>query len=136
MTDHDALIFANEAFYAAFREGDFATMEQIWADDEAVFCVHPGWNPLYGRDAVLGSWQRILRNSARPNIICHEQKPQIIGDVGLVICFEQIDADFLVASNMFVRSPQSNLWRLIHHHSGPAATPPEISSSDPPAAVN
>lgn len=136
MTDHDALVFANEAFYAAFRDGDMSAMEQLWATDTPVFCIHPGWNPLFGRDQVLHSWRRIMRGGSRPNVICHDPKPHIMENVGTVICFEQIGADFLVATNMFVRQSKSNIWRLFHHHAGPAASPPDIPTSDAPVSMN
>lgn len=136
MTDHDALVFANEAFYAAFRDGDMGAMDQLWAMDVAVCCVHPGWNPLFGRDAVMHSWRRILRGGARPNILCHDPRPQIIEDTGMVICFEQIGADFLVATNIYVRQPKSSIWRMFHHQSGPAATPPDINTPDTPVSMN
>lgn len=136
MTDHDALVFANEAFYAAFREGDAASMEQLWATDTAVSCIHPGWNALFGREEVLRSWRGILRGGSRPNIVCHDPRPQIVGKVGMVVCFEQIGADFLVATNLFTQQSSSHIWQLIHHQSGPAAAPPDVTSSDPPASMN
>lgn len=136
MTDHDALVFANEAFYAAFRDGDMTSMEQLWASDIPVYCVHPGWNPLFGRQDVLRSWHRILTGGARPDILCHDPQPHIIGNVGVVVCFEQIGADFLVATNMFVRQSNPNMWRMFHHHSGPAASPPDIKPPDAPTAIN
>lgn len=136
MTQLDALIFANEAFYAAFRDGDMAAMEQLWATETAVCCVHPGWNPLFGRDAVLQSWRRILRGGTRPNIICHDPKPQITDNVGMVVCFEQIGADFLVATNLYLRHPKHNIWQLFHHQSGPAAAPPDMPASDTPISMN
>ncbi|HYW59078.1 MAG TPA: nuclear transport factor 2 family protein, partial [Xanthobacteraceae bacterium] len=33
MSDSDAILAANAAYYRAFASGDFATMSSIWADD-------------------------------------------------------------------------------------------------------
>ena len=56
------------------------------------------------------------------------------GDVGIVICFEQIEDQFLIATNMFVR--EGRIWKMIHHQSGPTADVPDIESEDEPDLVN
>lgn len=66
MSDHQAILFSNEAFYQAFAERDMDAMDAIWADDDAVACIHPGWQPLEGREAVLESWRAILSNADSP----------------------------------------------------------------------
>ena len=50
--DHEAVLFANEAFYQAFAARDLAAMEEVWAHHCPVACIHPGWPPLHGRQAV------------------------------------------------------------------------------------
>ncbi len=52
MTDTDAILAANAAYYEAFVAGDFARMSAIWADED-VSCIHPGWPVLIGRKPVL-----------------------------------------------------------------------------------
>ncbi|MFX4593036.1 nuclear transport factor 2 family protein, partial [Acinetobacter baumannii] len=49
----DKVIAANAAFYAAFTTGDFDGMEQMWADDEGISCIHPGWPAIIGRATVI-----------------------------------------------------------------------------------
>src|SRR5712675_1488203 len=61
MTDSDAILAANAAYYRAFSTGDFVAMSRIWADD-GVSCVHPGWPALVGRAAILESYRDILGN--------------------------------------------------------------------------
>ncbi len=56
----DAVLFANEAFYRAFADRDIAAMEEIWASEAPVACIHPGWSPVIGRERVLASWRAIL----------------------------------------------------------------------------
>ena len=50
----DAVLFANEAFYRAFADRDIAAMEETWASEAPVACIHPGWSPVIGRERVLG----------------------------------------------------------------------------------
>ena len=52
--------FVNEAFYLAFESKDVTAMENIWADQEQMYCLHPGWHPLTGRKDIIESWTRIL----------------------------------------------------------------------------
>ena len=52
------MLRANQLLYDAFETGDIDLMNALWLDgpDAAtVTCVHPGWAPLHGRDAVLRS---------------------------------------------------------------------------------
>ena len=62
------MLFANEAFYRAFADGDLAAMDAVWASAAPVACIHPGWNLLDGREAVMASWRAILNNPKRPDI--------------------------------------------------------------------
>ncbi|MBI1263036.1 MAG: DUF4440 domain-containing protein [Rhizobiales bacterium] len=127
MTDSDrdraALLFANETFYRAFASKDVTLMSAVWADEEPVTCLHPGWPPLEGRETVLQSWHAILTNPSSPDMACMGARPGIHGDIGLVICYEQVGEDYLIATNIFARA--GNGWRLIHHQSGPTPDPDE-----------
>ena len=39
-TEKAAVAAANGAFYRAFAEGDFASMDALWAEREEVVCIH------------------------------------------------------------------------------------------------
>ena len=43
MSDRDTLLFANEAFYAAFNAADAAAMRRLWVAAGPCSCLHPGW---------------------------------------------------------------------------------------------
>ena len=43
-----ALREANRRYYAAFESLDITQMDEIWAHDDWVQCVHPGWDLLLG----------------------------------------------------------------------------------------
>ena len=123
-TEADALLAANLDFYRAFATRDMAAMEQVWARETPVLCLHPGWALLRGRDAVLESWRQILANPEAPHVVCHEDQPFLFGEVGIVTCEEVIEGGVLVseedldggslaATNMFVK--EQGFWRLVHH---------------------
>ena len=124
MSEQDAILFANEAFYLAISSRDVEAMNGLWAEGP-VACLHPGWAALLSRKEVLDSWERILSHDAAPKIICREPRVQLHGDVAVVVCYEEIDRELLVATNIFRR--EGKQWRLVHHQAGPTAAqlPPE-----------
>jgi hypothetical protein len=131
MTDETAVIAANAAFYAAFAAGDFEEIARLWADDDDISCIHPGWPAIVGREAVVGSWRDILENPNRPQIACAEPYAIIDGDSGRVLCIEFVNAAPLAASNHFRRV--NGAWRLVHHQSSPVAQMPTPANDDTPS---
>lgn len=116
-----ALEFANSTFYEAFAGASLPLMADIWAADGAVFCCHPGWQPIHGRDAVLRSWAEIFAN-AGPIALSHRILARdVIGGMGVVCCLESVSGHGFIATNLFVRD--GKLWRMVHHHAGPFAGP-------------
>ncbi len=123
MPDREALLFANEAFYLAFADRDMAAMEDAWSATASVACIHPGWGVLTGRDEVLESWAAIIANPDSPDIRVHAPEPHLYGDVGFVVCYEEIAGQYLIATNIFVRD--GSVWHMVHHQAGPTAAVPD-----------
>jgi len=121
--DRDAILFANEAFYRAFADRDYAAMEGLWARNLPVVCVHPGSAPLAGREDVMASWQAILGSDMSPAITCHGPAVYQYGPAAAVVCFEAIAENYLVATNLFVR--QNGRWWMVHHQAGPTNDAPQ-----------
>ena len=116
--DQDVLA-ANASFYAAFAAKDLEAMDRLWAQRVPVTCIHPGWNVLAGREAVMASWRAILSNPEQPRIVGGGASVQLLGDVAIVTCRELVAGNPLAATNVFVR--EDGAWRLLHHHAGPVA---------------
>src|SRR3954463_4406971 len=131
MTREREVIAANAAFYAAFSTGDFAGMERMWADDDAISCIHPGWPAIVGRATVIGSWRDILQNPERPQVACAEPQAIVDGDSARVLCIEIVDGTALAAANHFRRVGDG--WRLVHHQSSPIAQIVEQAEEDSPS---
>jgi len=120
---------ANSAFYRAFAERDLAAMDDLWARESPVACVHPGWDALRGREAVMESWSGILGGDA-PRIACIAASAHVLGPAAFVVCGERIPGGpVLVATNVFVRERRG--WKLCHHQAGMVARP---SAEPPPGA--
>lgn len=130
MSDRDAVLFANEAFYQAFASRDLDAMADVWAHERPVACLHPGWPPMHGRDQVMASWRAILGHENAPRIVCRDARVNLQGDVAVVICFEELDGQYLIATNLFVR--EGGPWRIVHHHAGPTTGEPDAEEEGEP----
>lgn len=126
MSDEVAVLFANEAFYAAFAGRDFVAMDALWSRHFAVTCTHPGWLPLSGREAVMESWKSILSRDA-PAIVCWNAAAHLTNDTAYVLCYEELQRGFLVATNIFVR--ESGGWKMVHHQAGACPPPASLDSA-------
>lgn len=118
----EAVLFANEAFYAAFASGDLAAMEGLWAEDVPVACIHPGWAPLTNREDIMASWRSILEGVRAPAIQFSLIGSFVYGEVGFVLCYEKVGDGVLVATNIFLS--QAGSWKMVHHQAGPTVARP------------
>lgn len=125
MHDIDAVLAANDRFYRAFADNDPAAMDALWAQRVPVACLHPGWPPLTDRDEIVESWRRILSNPAQKAPVCREPEVLLYGDMAMVLCYEDLGGQVLIASNLFVQ--EGGRWRMVHHQSGPVARPAEAA---------
>jgi hypothetical protein len=57
----EAIRRANQHFFAAFESLDIAKMVAVWADDESVECVQPGWDLLLGWEEIRERWPESSR---------------------------------------------------------------------------
>src|SRR5579872_1862933 len=101
-SEEGAVLAVNQAFYDAITARDLAAMDRLWARTGAVACAHPGWPPLFGRTAVMESWGGILGNPESPKIRCLEPRALMLGTLALVLCYELIEREVLLASNLFI----------------------------------
>lgn len=131
MTDDElAVLTANDAFYQAFAEHDYRRMDELWASERPVSCIHPGWSPLLGRAPVMASWHAILRSDA-VKMEPYGARAFVAGDGAYVVCFEGAAGQppMLVATNVFARI--EGQWKMVHHQAGQLSQPPESVSSGP-----
>ena len=90
MTERDAVLAANLEFYRAFTNRDLAAMDAVWARRAMVLCIHPGWTPLAGREAVMASWRDILGHPEAPAVMCDDDQAFLYGEVAVVLCEEEL----------------------------------------------
>jgi ketosteroid isomerase-like protein len=133
MSDADALVKAkieevtraNQAFYEAFESLDVMRMDRVWAQQDYVTCVHPGWTLRAGWPAVRDSWVMIFNNTFAMTFELTDMQIQVAGDVAWVICTENITSrqgeqsqgSTVLATNLYEKT--GDQWHLIHHHGSP-----------------
>lgn len=128
------VLAANEAFYAAFSQGDVPRMSRLWASVAPVSCLHPGMQALHGREAVLRSWQSILRVRPELPLRCLAPRVQLVGSVALVTCYEAAGdgPGHLAATNVFLQ--EGGEWKMVLHQAGPLQHP--VAPEQPAAGLN
>ena len=127
----EAVLAVNRRFYAAFESLDLAEMEEIWAHEDWVQCVHPGWNLLVGWDEVRESLTRIFSNTERIQVAISSVWAHVQGEVAWVACTEHVTTSFaggfdtamVQATNLFVQ--RDGAWRMVAHHASPLPVAPE-----------
>ncbi|XP_039055217.1 uncharacterized protein LOC120197890 [Hibiscus syriacus] len=120
-----SVLAANSRFYDAFRRGDLATMQNLWAKGDDVCCVHPAANGISGYDFVMESWEIVWMNYEFPlEIELKNVRVHVKGDSGYVTCMEFVKttkgnnwgAQFV--TNVFERI--NGQWYICIHHASQA----------------
>jgi ketosteroid isomerase-like protein len=128
---------ANADFYQAFESLDIREMERIWAKDQPVRCIHPGWGVRAGWPAVRDSWILIFNNTSSVRLDVTNVDVRMKGEVGWVTCTEnltttidgEIQASRVHATNIFIR--RAGHWLMTHHHGSPVFDMPAGEAVEP-----
>jgi ketosteroid isomerase-like protein len=115
----------NQEFYDAFESLDIARMDRVWAHQDYVTCIHPGWALRVGWPEVRDSWVLIFNNTFSMKFELTEIQVQVAGDLAWVICTENITSrqgentqeSQVLATNLYERI--NGRWVIIHHHGSP-----------------
>lgn len=121
----EAVTKANQTFYEAFQSLHIAKMDELWAHQEYVTCIHPGWTIRSGWPAVRDSWVLIFNNTFSMKFELTEVMVQVAGDMAWVICVENLITQQsdepqqakVLATNLFELIGDE--WLMIHHHGSP-----------------
>jgi hypothetical protein len=108
---------ANREFYVAFTAHDADAMDRVWAEQQAVVCVHPGKPAIVGRGAVMQSWREILSVPGATPTMEAPRLVRLTERVAIVVCVERLGRIAYVATNVF--HAEDGQWRMVSHHAGP-----------------
>lgn len=119
---------AEAEFYRAFAEGRLEAMTRVWAESDAVVCIHPARSAITGHGAVADSWKDILVESARFDISFRCTSKHEADGLAVHIGLERLTVDpgqiaNLAVTNVYRRTPDG--WKIILHHAAPIHEGPE-----------
>lgn len=125
---------AEQAFYDAFQRADLDAMMAVWAEDDEVYCVHPGGTRLNGLDRIRESFRQIFGGGANMRFQLRGLQ-QLRGAMlavhsvyeAITIIGERRPANAVVATNVYANVGGG--WRMIAHHASP------VAGGEAPAAV-
>lgn len=125
------------AFYDALNRADVVALMLLWADDEEIFCIHPGGARLHGHAAIQSSWEAILERGGlqiRPSQLYETHN--LMSAVHSVI--EGVTSNdgqaYLLATNAYMKTPQG--WRMVLHHASVAPGPVPGGAQQLPANLH
>lgn len=120
-------LFAADAFYLAFANKDIDAMDELWAREVALVCIHPGWPRLTEREAIMESWRKILGNNDQSAPMAYGHEAHVWGTSVGITCYEALPGGVILASKVFV--VEDGQWRLAQHHGSPCQNPPPPDES-------
>ena len=116
---------ASRAFYEAFELADVAAMMQVWADDDEIFCIHPGGMRNVGQAAVRGAWEEIFGGPTRLKFQLEQQLFVVGASIAVQSVFEYLQVNGepklrgpAIATNIYTRTVSG--WRMLAHHAAVA----------------
>jgi ketosteroid isomerase-like protein len=132
-------IYANSqeteaAFYDALSKSDLEAMMAVWADDDEVYCVHPGGQRIAGVENVRESWRRIFASGQTLSFQIRARHEIHGMMIAVHSVYEQITVAGqgpsrtpMLATNIYLRTDHG--WRMVAHHASAAPAAPVAASS-------
>lgn len=119
---------AEAAFYDAFAKSDLEAMMSVWADDDDVYCVHPGGPRISGVENVRESWRRMFTGGQSLSFQLRARHEVHGMMIAIHSVYEQITVagqgptrNCMLATNIYLRTDRG--WRMVAHHAAPAPAP-------------
>jgi ketosteroid isomerase-like protein len=108
-------------------------MMAVWADDDDIYCVHPGGARITGMEQVRESWRQIFAGGQTLRFQLREQQ-QVQGMMlsvhsvyeQITVAGEQRPRGPVIATNIYLRTERG--WRMVAHHASPA---PATAGAEP-----
>lgn len=115
---------AQLAFYHAFEQNDLEAMMRVWDDSDDILCIHPMAPALHSRNAVTHGWREIFTGGAEMHFTIETIQRYAQPELVILIVNELIEVGSgkrvapVVATNVYRLN--TNGWRMLTHHAGPA----------------
>jgi ketosteroid isomerase-like protein len=127
------------SFYDAMRHGDVDKVMACWADDEEIACVSPGGPRTVGTVAVRAAFAATLATGPVHITIEHVRRMESavcavhhVTEKVQVMSTEGLQTAFVIATNVYLRTPQG--WRMVAHHAS-AGMPQDLPDISEPRST-
>lgn len=127
------------SFYDAMRHGDVDKVMACWADDEEIACVSPGGPRTVGTVAVRAAFAATLATGPVHITIEHVRRMETavcavhhVTEKVQALTSEGLQTAFVIATNVYLRTPQG--WRMVAHHAS-AGMPQDLPDISEPRST-
>lgn len=127
------------SFYDAMRHGDVDKVMACWADDEEIACVSPGGPRTVGTVAVRAAFAATLATGPVHITIEHVRRMESavcavhhVTEKVQAVTSEGLQTAFVIATNVYLRTPQG--WRMVAHHAS-AGMPQDLPDISEPRSI-
>ena len=127
------------SFYDAMRHGDVDKVMACWADDEEIACVSPGGPRTVGTVAVRAAFAATLATGPVHITIEHVRRMESavcavhhVTEKVQAMTSEGLQTAFVIATNVYLRTPQG--WRMVAHHAS-AGMPQDLPDISEPRST-
>ena len=129
------------AFYDALQSGDIDKLMACWADEDDVFCVHPGGPRVVGTGAIRAAFDAMFSNGRIRAWPHHVRKVEALSSaVHSVLERIEVMTDsgpanaWVLATNVYHRTGQG--WRMVAHHASPGSATEAQEINETPTVLH
>ena len=129
------------AFYEALQTADIDKLMACWADEDEIFCVHPGGPRLVGGAAIRLAFEQMFSNGAIHAVPARVRKVETLSSAAHNVLerIEVLTAEgprhaFVLATNVYHRSALG--WRMIAHHASPGSVHAPDEAEEAPQTLH
>jgi ketosteroid isomerase-like protein len=130
------------AFYDALQHGDVDKLMACWADEDDIFCIHPGGPRVVGASAIRATFESMFANGGA--VRAWPERVRKVVAMGCCVhnVLERVEVltpkgptqAWVIASNVYHRTAQG--WRLVAHHASPGTTSEIQEVADAPSILH
>ncbi len=125
LSDKEAVLETNQAFYQAFSQRNLQKMNQVWWQGSTSLCIHPGGRVFIGWEEIRDTWSSIFRNTDFLEIDLEIIKIEIDQALAYLVVGETVLQSSRgkkfkgqsIGTNIFQK--MAGKWYLVSHHGSP-----------------
>ena len=116
------------AFYDALQSGDIDKLMACWADEDEIFCIHPGGPRVVGATAIRATFEAMFAEGGAVRAWPERVRKTVSVASAVHNLLERVEVltgagpkeAWVIATNVYHRTAQG--WRMVAHHASPGTT--------------